>query len=68
MHTPTQIEKRLETEGVVFANAEELKTFFDSQARKLVGMPGDEAIDHIRAGKIGNDIAWSELAQIYLLL
>ena len=69
--TPTAtlpVERRLEREGVVFASPSELQAFFDSQSRALVGIPGEKAIERIKTGAIGNDPAWSELIQLFLLL
>ena len=61
------LERRLERDGVVFASPAELRAFFDRQAGKL-GVSGHEAIKRIESGNIGADLAWEELAQLYLLL
>ncbi|PYU23482.1 MAG: hypothetical protein DMG32_16085 [Acidobacteria bacterium] len=61
------LERRLEREGVVFASPSELREFFDRQAGKI-GVSGQVAIERIQSGNIGHDLAWEELAQLYLLL
>ena len=61
------LERRLEREGVVFASPSELREFFDRQASKL-GVSSQKAIERIESGNIGSDLAWEELAQLYLLL
>jgi hypothetical protein len=68
--TPTAtlpLERRLEHEGVVFASPSEIRALFDRQASQ-VGVTGQAAIERIQSGDTGPELAWEELALLYLLL
>lgn len=59
---------RLKSEDVVCASASEFEKFFDSQARRSVGLPGDTALKRIRSGKTKPSLAWTELVLLSALL
>jgi hypothetical protein len=61
------LERRLEREGAVFATPSELREFFDRKAMNL-GVSSSTAIERIESGDFGSDLAWQELALLYLLL
>ena len=63
-----KLEQRLEDEGTLSLDKQELAEFFDFRARKLVGTSGTDALKHIRAGTYDSDPAWTELALLSALL
>ena len=62
------IEDKLESEGFVSMDKAAFESFFDAQARKLVNLPGADALTRIRSGKINSDLAWTELSLFASLL
>lgn len=51
MSAPTQTERGIEIEGVKELTVEEARAYFDAQARRLVGMSGEEFLRRLDAGE-----------------
>jgi hypothetical protein len=62
------LEDKLESQGFVSMNEAAFQGFFVTQARKLVRLSGKDALKKIRAGKAGNDLAWTELTLLVTLI
>ena len=60
--------RRLRNNGVRFLSRQELDEYFDRQARKLVGLSGEEALDRIRKDDVGKSLAWTSLSLLAPLL
>jgi hypothetical protein len=62
------IEDKLESEGFVSMDKVAFDGFFDSQARKLVNLSGEDALKTIRTGNANGDLAWTELTLLASLM
>lgn len=62
-----QARRQPETNGDVRFNQDELRAFFDAQARQNVGLSGKVALKRIRSGKGGSNLAWTELVLLSTL-
>jgi hypothetical protein len=66
--SPQTVRDTLEKTGEVVLTKHELWSYFDDQARTLLGLSGEEAIQAIREGKQGHDLRWSELVLLSTLV
>ena len=51
MTAPNRSELEVEIEGIKELTAEEARAYFDAQARRLVGMSGEEFLRRLDAGE-----------------
>lgn len=54
--------------GVLFLSRKELEEYFELQAKRLVGLSGEEALDRIRRGQAGKSLGWASLSLLAPLL
>ncbi len=63
-----QHDRDLAREGGVYLTDGEFKIFFDAEALRLVGVPGEEALLSFKNGTTGTAEGWKELALLLPLL
>lgn len=68
MPTLKQYQRRVSRDGVLsLSSIDDLKEYFDLQARRLVGLSGKEALKRIQIGSVGTDLGWTSLSLLAAL-
>jgi hypothetical protein len=63
-----KLERKLEEKGSLRISHDTAEALFDSRARRLVRLSGNEAKKRIRSGKCGKNQNWTELISFASLL